>query len=87
MADHLLIVEVWRGYRPYVLVFIIDLLVAASLWGLLAGFKWITSLVPVREKAGEVIGYVHSVGVVIVFGVLAAGLVYDVVQIRRGKQP
>jgi hypothetical protein len=83
----LLYLQIWRGYRPYVQVFLVELLVAASLWGLLAAFKWVTTLVPVREKAGEVIGYIHSVGVVIVFGVLAAGLVYDVIQIRRGKQP
>ena len=77
--------EIWTGYRPYAIVFSVDLLVAGSLWGLLALFKALTTLVPIREKAGEVITVVHSAGVVVVFGVLAGALVWDVIQIKRGK--
>jgi hypothetical protein len=77
--------EIWSGFRPYLLVFSIDLLAAGSLWGLLALFRLITKLVPLKEKAAEVIATIHSVGVVVVFGVLAGALVVDVVQIKRGK--
>ena len=74
---------VWSGYRPYALLFTIDVLTAGSLWAVLAIFKWLTKIVPVREKAGEVISTIHSVGVIIVFGVLAGSLVWDVIRIKR----
>ncbi len=77
--------EIWAGYRPYAIVFIVDLLAASSLWALLAIFRGLTTLIPIKEKAGEVIATIHSAGVVIVFGVLAGALVWDVIQIKRGK--
>lgn len=85
MADNLL-KAVWSGYRPYLIVFVVDLLVAGSLWGVLAIFKWLTKVVPLRERASDVISTIHAAGVIIVFGVLAVSLVYDVIQMKRGKR-
>ncbi len=83
--QQLLIVEVWKEYHPYAKVFSIDLLVAVSLWALLAAFRWVSHLIPVEETAGRIIGIIHSGGVVCVFGVLAGTLVWDVIQIKRVK--
>jgi hypothetical protein len=81
----LLLLEVWRAYRPYAKVLSVDLMVAISLWGLLAAFRWVTHLLPVDESASVIIGIIHSGGVVCVFGVLAGTLVWDVVQLKRGN--
>jgi len=85
-STKLLVVEVWHAYRPYAKVFLVDLLVAISLWVLLAAFRWVTHLVPVEETAAHVIGIIHSGGVVCVFGVLAGTLVWDVIQLKRGRE-
>jgi hypothetical protein len=80
-----LLSQIWADYRRYAKVFLVDLMVAISLWALLAAFRWVTHLIPVDETAGRIIGIIHSGGVVCVFGVLAGTLVWDVIRIKRGK--
>jgi hypothetical protein len=82
----LLVSEIWKSYRPYAKVFLVDLLVAVSLWGLLALFTWVTRLIEVKEPAARLIGTIHSAGVVAVFGILAASLVWDVARLKLGKE-
>lgn len=89
--------EVWAGFRPhavrytiellaYAARFAIDLLVAASLWGVLFLFKALTRWLPVTGWVGEFVAGLHSATIVagfVIFGVLFA---LDIIQIRETKR-
>jgi hypothetical protein len=77
--------EIWQDFRPYVRAIIGDLLVVTALWLLLAGFKWVTTLIPIKGKAAEVITDIHSAGVVAVFGILAGFLIWDIITLKRSE--
>jgi len=78
--------EVGTRFRPFAVVLAVDALEATSLWAVLAAFRWLTGVVPVREKAGQVISIIHSIGVVVVFAILAGSLVVDVIRLKRAER-
>lgn len=75
--------EVWRGYRPFLIVFCIDFLISASMWLVLYLFKLLTDVLKVDGWAAKVILDVHSAGAVAAFSIFATLLVLDVIRIHR----
>ena len=69
------------------MVFLVDVLIAAALWALLAVFKLMHHLLPVGGWAGEFIEHIHSAGVVGTYGVLAVYLIWDVIRLKRAQPP
>lgn len=75
--------ELGAVVRPYAVFILKDWLIAVLLWATLWTFHLITSVAKVEGWAGEFIVAVHAAGVVIAFGVFAALLVWDIVELRR----
>jgi hypothetical protein len=76
--------EVWAGYRPYLVKFIVDFLISATLWVVLFIFKVLTYYLPVSGWAGDFIVHLHAAGTVAAFGIFAWLFVIDIIQTRTG---
>jgi hypothetical protein len=77
--------EVWTGYRPYLVKFMIDLLVTATLWLVLFVFKVLTDYLPITGWAGEFIVNLHSAGTVFIVAIFVLLSAIDIIQVRGGK--
>ena len=75
--------EIWDDVRPYARVILKDLAIAVLLWLALASFKVLTYVVPVDGWAGDFIRNIHAVGLVVLFGILAVFLAWDVISLYR----
>ena len=78
------LVEIWIGYRAYVIKLVQNFLVAASLWLGLFAFKALTYVLPVSDWAGQFIVHVHSVGIVAAFIIFGYLSVNDIIHRHRG---
>jgi hypothetical protein len=77
--------EVWAGYRPYLVKFVIDILISASLWVGLFIFKVLTYYLPVSGWAGDfIVHYLHPAGIVAAYGIFAWLFVVDIIQMKSG---
>ena len=74
--------EVWAGYRPYLVKFIIDFLISTSLWLFLFVFKLVTYYFPVPGWAGDFAVHLHAAGTVAIFGIFACLFVIDIIQTK-----
>jgi hypothetical protein len=84
-GEHPFPIAVWLTLRPYALSLLVDWLLAVGLWGLLWLFERITALVPIGGWAGEFILAIHATGTVVAYGLFAGLLVWDIIEIRKGR--
>jgi hypothetical protein len=75
--------EYWVGFRPYLLRLTISFSVSGILYLGLYLFVRLTEFLPVPGWAGKFIGALHSVGIIVSFGVFALLSVNDIIQVAR----
>ena len=75
--------DVWEGYRPYLVKLAQDFLIGATLWAMLFAFHQVTHRLPVESWAGRFVVSLHSVGLVVMFGLVTWLSFNDVIIIHR----
>jgi hypothetical protein len=82
-AQSSIYVEVWQGFRPYLLKISVDFLITITLWVVLFLFKLLTKWLSIDGWAAEFIVNVHAAGAFGAFLVFAALLVADLYFLHR----
>lgn len=81
-----LVQDIWASLRPYLVKMVADAIIASLLWVFLWLFKGLTSIMPVKGWAGEVIQNVHSMGAVLAFAAFAVLFFWDVIKISQKEE-
>jgi len=77
--------EVWREFRPFLVVFTTDLLVSCAMWFSLVLFEWLTTGLVVSDWGGPLIVNLHTIGAVVSFGLFAILMAVDVWTLHKNK--
>lgn len=80
-----LALDIWGGFRPYLVKFLVDFMISGSLWVLLYLFKRLTFLLQIDGPAGEFITNLHAAGAVSAFGIFAVLFVIDLYGLHKEK--
>lgn len=77
------VVEIWRGFRPYLIRLSIDFLIFLAIWLLLLGAHALTTKLPLGTTlSGFLVGF-HETVVVLTFVWLSLEATWDIVMLRR----
>jgi hypothetical protein len=82
-GGYFLLYEVWIRFRPYLGDLLVDSLISASLWVSLYGFKWLTHVLKIDGWAGDWITNIHSVSMILAFGLFGVLFALDVWKRRK----
>jgi hypothetical protein len=75
---------VWADFRPYLVMIVVDALIAVSLWLSLWVFHHFTHLVPLDNEIANFIVNLHGVGVVAAFALFIGLFINDVFMHKKG---
>jgi hypothetical protein len=77
------LVEVWRGFRPYLIRLSTDLFVFLAFWGVLWVAHAVTTRLPLGSSVSRFLVGFHETVVVLTFGWLSLEAVWDIVMLKR----
>jgi len=79
------VVEIWRGFRPYLVKLVTDLLVSGSFWGALFLFQLLRRTLPITSWGAALIEHLHSAGAVAAFVIFTWLSVIDIINVHKGR--
>ena len=79
-------VEVWSGFRPYLIRVSLDFLISGLLWLSLFLFKSLTQLLPIAHWAAEFIEKIHTVGALVAFVLFGVLFAVDIYALHHGAK-
>ena len=79
------IVEIWVGFRPYLVRLATDFLVFLAIWLLLLAAHALTTRLPLGTTLSRFLVGFHETVVVLTFVWLSLEATWDIVMLRRGK--
>jgi hypothetical protein len=75
--------ELWREWRPYLLVICRDALICFSLYAVLLVFHWTVTLFPVPGWEGVWVQHIHGIGIFVDFTLFAWLTVKDLYKLHK----
>jgi hypothetical protein len=84
-AHSVWLVEIWVGFRPYLVRLSIDALIFLAIWLLLLGAHTLTTRLPLGTTLSRFLVGFHETVVVLTFVWLSLEATWDIVMLRRNK--
>ncbi len=76
-------VEVWRGFRPYLIRLSVDSCVFVAIWFVLVGAHVMTTLLPLGTALSRILVGFHEIVMVLTFVWLSLQAALDIAALRR----